>query len=95
MELPMIGKNWMKGLAVAGVAAAVPVISNASTHYTGKKPASIAMMSAAGVTPLKKVSTKHVVTKHVLHHTAVKKAVVTGKLHKKHVALTTKKKHMV
>jgi hypothetical protein len=95
----MIGKNWMKGLAVAGVAAvaaaAVPVVSNASTHYTGKKPATIAMMEAAGVTPLKKVSSRHVVTKHVLHHTAIKKAVVHSKLHKKHLTLTAKKKHTV
>jgi hypothetical protein len=80
----MIGKNWMKGLALAGaVAVALPVISNASTHYTGKTPASIAMMASSPVTPVKYVVRKH------KHHSLVKKA----SLHRKHTKHLAVKKH--
>jgi hypothetical protein len=86
----MIGSNWMKGLALAGaVAAALPVVSNAATHYTGKTPASIAMMATSTVKPVKKVVSKH----KVKHHALVKKAAVHSK-HKKLTA-TSKKKHTV
>ena len=97
----MIGKNWIKALAVSGaaVAAALPLISSASTHYTGKVPASIALMAtstpAAIPTTVKKVSLHHK-AKKVAHHAAVKKAALKKSkhsLHKKHVALTARKKH--
>jgi sirohydrochlorin ferrochelatase len=96
----MIGKNWMKALAVTGAAVAVvlPLISSASTHYTGKMPAGIAMMATSTPAAVKKVSSHHKARK-VVHHAVVKKAVLTRKgkaaLHKKHVALTAKKKRTI
>ena len=89
----MIGKNFMKSLAVASAAfaVAIPVISSASTHYTGKTPASIAMMAATTGISVTPVSTKH---KHHSHHAGLKKASITSKhkLHKKHLRLSSKKR---
>jgi hypothetical protein len=88
----MIGKNWMKGLALAGaVAVALPLMSNAATHYTGKTPASIAMMATNSIKPVKKTTGKH----KVKHHAATKRAVKKTVAHSKHKKLTTalKKKH--
>jgi hypothetical protein len=90
----MIGKNLFKSLAVAAVAVAAtsPVMSHASTQYTGKTPASIAMMAATTGVSVKAVS---VTTKHKLkHHKPIKKASVTTKhkVLKKHSTVKAKKK---
>jgi len=88
----MIGMNLVKGLAGVAVAvAALPVMTSASTHYTGKTPASIAMMAATTGVSVTPVSAKH---KHLSHHATVKKASVTSKhhLHKKHVKASSKKR---
>jgi hypothetical protein len=94
----MIGKNFLKGLAVTGaavaVAAATPLMSSASTHYTGKTPASIAMMATTTGVSATPMSTKH---KHSSHHKSVTKATVSSKhhLHKKHLSVSSKKKHTI
>ena len=90
----MIGKTLLKSVVIAAVAVAAttPVMSNASTQYTGKTPASIAMMAATTGVAVKTVSTT---TKHKLkHHKPVKKASVTTKhkVLKKHSAVKSKKK---
>jgi hypothetical protein len=93
----MIGKNWIKVLTGTAVAAVLPLVSSASTHYTGKIPAGIAMMATSTPDPVKKVSSHHKLKK-VVHHTSVKKASLkTSKhsLHKKHLALTAKKKRTI
>jgi hypothetical protein len=90
----MIGKNWMKAFAFAGastaVAAAMPAISQARTHYTGKTPEVVSMMASTPVSaPVKKAVVKKVALKHAtrkLHHKKVVKATVASK-HKLKTAL--------
>jgi hypothetical protein len=88
----MIGKNWMKAFAFAGataaVAVAMPAISEAKSHYTGKTPAVVSMMASTSVTaPVKKTAVKHTTKK--LHHKKVVKATVTSK-HKVHKTVVKK-----
>jgi hypothetical protein len=97
----MIGTNWIKGLAIAGaaaiIAAAMPMISSASTHYTGKTPASIAMMATTSGLSTETVSLHHH-SKHVSHHVAGKRVSykkTRHSLHKKHHTLSAKKKHTI
>ena len=78
----MIGKNWMKAFAFAGasavVAGAMPAISEARTHYTGKTPEVASMMAGTSVSaPMKKVALKQTTKK--LRHKKVVKASVTRK----------------
>lgn len=95
----MIGKNWIKVLAVAGASAAVaammPAISEARTHYTGKTPAGIAMMAGADVIPpasMKQTltaSSKH--SRKLSHHRKSVKTAIAHSKHKLHKSAKKKK----
>jgi hypothetical protein len=76
------------------VAAMLPAISEARTHYTGKTPADIAMMATDVIPPATMKHTLTASSKHTRklshHHKSVKTAISHGK-HRLHKSAKNKK----
>jgi hypothetical protein len=90
----MIGKNLMKAFAFAGasaaVAAAMPAISEAHTHYTGKTPAVVSMMAETPVVTPVKSTVKKTSARHTTKKTHHKKKATVASKHKAHKKVVKK-----